>query len=108
MDKRNGTQASASLRVNRLSIIALCLAIAEIPALIFLGGTGLAVFAVGTGHVALNQIKTRNEQGAKAAILALALGYAVALFGVFSTLRALPYIFASSSGRARLADASCR
>ncbi|ALD64574.1 hypothetical protein AA310_12130 [Arthrobacter sp. YC-RL1] len=94
MDKRNGTQASASLRVNRLSIIALCLAIAEIPALIFLGGTGPAVFAVGAGHVALNQIKTRNEQGAKAAILALALGYAVALFGVFSTLRALPYIFA--------------
>ena len=44
--------------------------------------------------MALNQIKTRNEQGAKAAILALALGYAVALFGVFSTLRALPYIFA--------------
>ena len=44
--------------------------------------------------MALNQIKTRNEQGAKAAILALALGYAEALFGVFSTLRALPYIFA--------------
>ncbi|MGX1749478.1 hypothetical protein [Glutamicibacter protophormiae] len=94
MEQLDSTENAVSPRVNRLSIIALCLAIAEIAALIFLGGTGLAVFAVGAGHVALNQIKARKEQRAKAAILALALGYAVAIFGVFSTLRALPYIFA--------------
>lgn len=54
MEQLDSTENAVSPRVNRLSIIALCLAIAEIAALIFLGGTGLAVFAVGAGHVALN------------------------------------------------------
>ena len=48
----------------------------------FAGLTVLAVFAVGAGHVALNQINIRGGQGRQLACAALAIGYAIAIFGL--------------------------
>ena len=46
----------------------------------------LAVFAVGAGHVSLNQIKLRGERGRGLAIAALAIGYAIATLALFTSL----------------------
>ncbi|MFJ2621540.1 DUF4190 domain-containing protein [Glutamicibacter sp. NPDC087344] len=92
MESVNNSPQTSPMRLNRLSILALGLAIAEIFALMFLGGTGLAVFAVGTGHMALHQIKARTEAGASLATAALVIGYAVAAFGVLSTAQVLLYM----------------
>ncbi len=46
----------------------------------------IAVFAVGAGHVALNQIGRRREKGRGLAIAALAVGYSIAVLGLVSTV----------------------
>ncbi|QYF91106.1 DUF4190 domain-containing protein [Arthrobacter sp. PAMC25284] len=46
----------------------------------------MAVFAVGAGHVALNQIGRRREKGRGLAIAALAVGYSIAVLGLVSTV----------------------
>lgn len=46
------------------------------------GLTVLAVFAVGAGHVALNQINLNGGQGRQLARASLAIGYAIAIFGL--------------------------
>ncbi|XAS67498.1 DUF4190 domain-containing protein [Micrococcaceae bacterium Sec5.7] len=56
----------------------------------FFGVGVLAVFAVGAGHVSLNQIKLRNEKGQTLARTALVVGYGLAIWALFNTLSYIP------------------
>ena len=54
---------------------------------LFLAGLGVvAVFAVGAGHVALNQIQQRGERGRGLAVASLSIGYAIAAFALASSI----------------------
>ncbi|MGV2853017.1 DUF4190 domain-containing protein [Glutamicibacter sp. AGC13] len=76
--------------LNKFSVVALALAALAILGLCFLGTSGLAIFAVGAGHVALSQIALRGGRGRWLAIVALVIGYAIAAFALFSMLTAIP------------------
>lgn len=46
----------------------------------------LAVFAVGGGHIALQRIEKDGSRGRLAAMSALALGYAIGVFGLITSI----------------------
>jgi hypothetical protein len=73
-------------RYNRLAAASLVLAGLASLGLVFMSISVLAVFAVGAGHVALAQIQRRGERGRELAIAALAIGYAIAVLGLVSSL----------------------
>lgn len=73
-------------KTNKLAIASLILAALAIAGLVFGGSAGLAAFAVGAGHVALNQIKSREESGALLAHTALVISYAIALYALGSAI----------------------
>jgi len=73
-------------RLNKLSVAAIMLAVIAAAGISLLGMGTLAVFAVGAGHVSLNQIKLRGGRGRWLAIAALAIGYAIAVLALASTL----------------------
>jgi len=77
-------------QLNKLSMAAIFLAAIAASGLWLFGVGVLAVFAVGAGHVSLNQIKLRGERGRSLAIVALAMGYAIATLALFSTLSYFP------------------
>ncbi|MFJ2351655.1 DUF4190 domain-containing protein [Glutamicibacter sp. NPDC087673] len=56
----------------------------------FFGNSGLAILAVGAGHVALSQITLRGGRGRRLAIVALVVGYAIAALALFTMLTAIP------------------
>lgn len=86
------TEAS---QLNRLSAVAVVLAVVAISGLWFLGVSTLAVFAVGAGHVSLSQIKMQGGRGRGLAIAALVIGYAIATFALISSLAAIPTMIQS-------------
>jgi hypothetical protein len=67
---------------NRMAIVSLACAAVAVAGFFFGGFTVLAVFAVGAGHVALNQINSDGGQGRQLAGASLAVGYAIAIFGL--------------------------
>jgi hypothetical protein len=71
---------------NRMAVVSLVCAVVAIAGFFFGGFTSLAVFAVGAGHVALNQINSDGGQGRQFARAALAVGYAIAIFGLLITV----------------------
>jgi Domain of unknown function (DUF4190) len=71
---------------NRLAIASVACAAVAIAGFFFGGFTSLAVFAVGAGHVALNQINRDGGRGRQLARAALAIGYAIAIFGLLITV----------------------
>lgn len=77
-------------RTNKLAIVAIILAVVAFSGFWFLGIGVLAVFAVGAGHVSLNQIKLAGERGRWLAITALIIGYAMATMALFTALRYVP------------------
>lgn len=80
-----GMSAAASPAVagyNRMAIVSVVCAAVAVAGFFFAGLTVLAVFAVGAGHVALNQINLNGGQGRQLARASLAIGYAIAIFGV--------------------------
>ena len=77
-------------QLNKLAVTAIVVAIIAIFGLWLSGIAGLAVFAVGAGHVSLHQISRRGESGRSLAIVALVVGYAIAVLVLFSSLAALP------------------
>ncbi|MDQ0819864.1 putative membrane protein [Arthrobacter sp. V4I6] len=79
-------QMRQGTRYNRLAIASLVLAGVAMLGNVLVGAGVLAVFAVGAGHVSLAQIQRRGERGRGLAISALAIGYAIALLALFSTL----------------------
>lgn len=73
-------------RYNRLAIAAVALAGLAAVGTVLAGVAVLAAFAVGAGHVALNQIKLRNERGRGLATASLAVGYAIAAAALISSI----------------------
>jgi hypothetical protein len=84
---------NSSDRLNKLAIASIVLAAVAASGLWLFGVAVLAVFAVGAGHVSLNQIKLRGERGRWMAIAALGIGYAIATLALFSSLSYLPAVF---------------
>jgi hypothetical protein len=86
----------AAAGYNRMAIVSLACAAVAVAGFVFAGLTVLAVFAVGAGHVALNQINLNGGQGRQLARAAHAIGYALAicglLFSVMLVLGAVPTI----------------
>ncbi|GAA4378476.1 DUF4190 domain-containing protein [Paeniglutamicibacter cryotolerans] len=80
-------------RLNRLAVAALALALVAVSGLWMLGMPVLAVFAVGAGHVSLNQIAVAGERGRWLALCALGLGYGIGAFAVVASLASLPAVF---------------
>jgi hypothetical protein len=76
--------------LNRLAVAAIALAVMAASGLLLFGVAVLAVFAVGAGHVSLNQIKLSGGRGRGLAIAALAIGYAIATLALFTTLTYIP------------------
>ena len=77
-------------QLNKLAVAAIIFAILAAAAIWLLGISGLAVFAVGAGHVSLNQIKLKSQRGRWLAMAALAIGYATAILALISALRYIP------------------
>lgn len=73
-----------STRYNRMAIAALVLAAIAAAGTFLLGMSVVAVFTVGAGHMALNQIGRRREKGRGLAVAALAVGYSIAVVGLLS------------------------
>lgn len=79
-------------RLNKLAVAAIFLAAIAASGVWLFGVGVLAVFAVGAGHVSLSQINLRGERGRWLAIVALAIGYALATLALFSTLSYIPAV----------------
>lgn len=84
-------------RLNKLAVAALVFAVLAAAGTFLLGFAVLAVFAVGAGHVSLNQIKLRGERGRGLAIAALVIGYGLATLALFSALSLIPGVIEQSS-----------
>lgn len=77
-------------RFNVLAIVAVALAVIAFSGIWFFGVGIVATFAVGAGHVSLNQIKRKNERGRSMAIAALVLGYGLATWALLNVLTYIP------------------
>lgn len=81
--------------VNKLSVVSLVLAVVALVGLWFFGLSGLAIFAVGAGHVALNRIAHSGGQGRWLAIVALVIGYGIGILALVSAVTAIPAMIQS-------------
>lgn len=81
--------------LNRLSVMSLVFAVIAVAGLWFFAASGLAVFAVGAGHVALNQIAHSGQRGRWLALSALTVGYGIGLLGLFGAVSAIPAMIQS-------------
>ncbi|MCT9872090.1 DUF4190 domain-containing protein [Paenarthrobacter aurescens] len=81
---------STTGRINVLAIMSVALAVIAFSGIWFFGVGILATFAVGAGHVSLNQIKRKNERGRSMAIAALVLGYGLATWALLNVLTYIP------------------
>ncbi|MEV8145933.1 DUF4190 domain-containing protein [Specibacter sp. NPDC078709] len=79
--------------LNKLAVAAVILAVIAFSGLWLLGIGVLAVFAVGAGHVSLEQIRRTGERGRWLAIGALCISYALATWALFSALTYIPALF---------------
>lgn len=77
-------------RLNKLAVAAIIFAVIAASGFWVFGVAGLAVFAVGAAHVALNQIHLRGERGRGLAVAALSIGYGVATLALINTLGFIP------------------
>ena len=73
-----------------MAVAAIVFAVVAASGFWIFGVAVLAVFAVGSGHVALNQIHLGDERGKGPAIAARAVGYGIATLALISTLRFIP------------------
>jgi hypothetical protein len=72
------------------AVAAIIFAVIAASGFLVFGVAVLAVFAVGAGQIALNQIPLRGERGRVLAIAALAIGYGIATLALINTLRFIP------------------
>ena len=77
-------------RLNKLALAAIIFAVIAALGFLVAGVAVLAVFSVGAGHVALNQIQLKGERGKGLAIAALAIGYGIATLALISALGYIP------------------
>lgn len=83
----HSTQNRTTLRpINRLAVVSLVLAAVAVTGMLLSSVGVIAVFAVGAGHVAINQINVRDERGKGLALAALAIGYAIAALALVSMI----------------------
>ncbi|MDQ0076337.1 hypothetical protein [Arthrobacter oryzae] len=71
---------------NRMAIVSVVCAVVAVAGFFFGSFTILAVFVVGAGHVALNQVNRDGSQGRQLARASLAVGYAIGIFGLLITI----------------------
>ncbi|MBF0671454.1 MAG: DUF4190 domain-containing protein [Salinibacterium sp.] len=83
-DTKHHSRAS----LNWLSLAALIFALIAAASFFVTGTAVLAVFAVGAGHVALQQISRTPQRGRVLAVIGLAVGYAIGIYGLFLTIQA--------------------
>ena len=76
----------ALAKVNRLAAVSIVCAAVALVGTIWLGAYLMAIFAVGAGHVALQQIKARHERGEVLAYIALGVSYLIATLGLFESI----------------------
>lgn len=81
---------SSTGRLNKFAAAAIIFAGIAASGFWVFGVAVLAVFAVGAGHVALNQIPLRGERGRGLAIAALVIGYGIAAVALITTLGFIP------------------
>lgn len=74
-------------KINVLAVVALVLAVLGVGQSFGFGAISLTIFAVGAGHVALQQIRERGERGVWLARAALVLCYLVAAWALLTQLR---------------------
>lgn len=77
---------TATARLNPLAPIALVCSVLAVAGMLWGGFAILAVFGVGAGHLALQQIRERGERGAPIALAALGIGYTLAAFALASAV----------------------
>ncbi|MGP5522606.1 DUF4190 domain-containing protein [Glutamicibacter arilaitensis] len=95
MPAHENVLGSEATTLNRLSVMSLVFAVMAVAGLWFFTTSGLAIFAVGAGHVALNRIAHSGQRGRWLAISALIVGYGIGLLGLFATLAAIPAMIQS-------------
>jgi hypothetical protein len=86
MTVHNAQTKSVTLPINRLALVSITCAAIGVVGLVLVGMTALEVFAVGSGHVALQQIKARHERGATLAYIALGVSYLTATLALFGAI----------------------
>ncbi|MGH3424976.1 MAG: hypothetical protein ACRDO8_09620 [Nocardioidaceae bacterium] len=72
--------------MNTFAIVSIVVALLAVAATVATGMAVLAVFSVGAGHLALQQIRGREERGTAIAYAALAISYLIGLYAIGSTL----------------------
>jgi hypothetical protein len=77
---------SVTLPINRLALVSIICAAVALVGTIFASVVVFAVFAVGAGHVSLQQIKARRERGAVLAHIALGVSYLIATIALVETI----------------------
>ncbi len=80
----SGISNDSQPRVNALSLASVVLAAVAVVGFAFGGVAVLAVFAVGAGHLALQQIKVHPQRGAVLAYLGLGVSYSMAAYALVS------------------------
>jgi hypothetical protein len=86
IDQVSMTAVQHTSKANRLSIAALLLAAVALGGMVLGGFAVIAVFAVGAGHMALQQIATRGERGNVLAIISLVIGYGIGLYALINAI----------------------
>ena len=76
----------ALAKVNRLAVVSIVCAAVALVGTILASVMVIAVFAVGAGHVSLQQIKARQERGAVLAYIALGVSYLIATMALVETI----------------------
>ena len=86
IDQESMTSTPNTSKTNRLSIAALTLTAVALAGFVAGGVAVVAVFAVGAGHVALQQISRRGERGIGLAVISLVIGYGIGLYALVNTI----------------------
>jgi len=76
----------ALAKVNRLALVSISCAAVALAGTFFASAVVLVVFAVGAGHMSLQQIKTRHERGAVLTYIALGVSYLIAIIALVETI----------------------
>ena len=79
-------KSEALTKVNRLAVVSIICAAIALAGTFRVGVVVIAVFAVGAGHVSLQQINARHERGAILAYIALGVSYLIATVALFQAL----------------------
>lgn len=85
-DATTRANSEALTKVNRLAVVSIICAAIALAGTLRVGVVVIAVFAVGAGHVSLQQINARHERGVILAYVALGVSYLIATVALFQAL----------------------